>query len=246
MATNIGAGFFTGFLFGTGIGAAAGTLAVLGQTTAFMGWTVAGHYIITPYIFNPATQKTNELANQISGTSESYDQIKNGSYQKPDHSERSSIPDPAANNDTAQTLYAVGEVMRQNHISKKHVTEINNAISAAKEAGTFKASEVPEVKVVLEKIKNGVYGEKAKEVFTNKSGNMRGKNTNRSHAQLENLKKENIAANRKENIKNIRNASVLVIAPFISSYFGNEAIRLAAELYDQDASNSIAVTASDY
>lgn len=246
MATNIGAGFFTGFLFGTGIGGAAGTLAVLGQTTAFMGWTAAGHYIINPYVFSPATQKTNELANEISGTSESYDQIKNGSNQKPDHSERSNVPDPAANNDTIQTLYAVLKNMKQNGASKQQIAEINIAIAEAEKAGTYRVKDVPAVKIALENIKSGKYGDNVKEIFTNKSGNATGMNRQSNYESASNLKQEGIRTNNQENLKSLRNASVLVIAPFISSYFGNEAIRLGAELYDLDTSNSINVTASNY
>lgn len=246
MATNIAAGFFTGFLLGTGLGGAASTLAVFGQVTMFTGWTLAGYYVINPYVFSPATSWTSEKSAQALGTSESYDYIKSNVNAKPEHSERNSVPDPAANNDTMQSLYIIGESLKQNHVNKQHVAEIDKAISAAKKAGTYKISEVPEVKVVLEKIKNGTYGEKAKEIFTNKNGTMKGKNTHRSHTQLENLKKENIVANRKENIKNTRNATILVIAPFVSSFFGNEAIRLGVKIYDNEISNAIRVSSIMY
>lgn len=246
MATNIGAGFFTGFLFGTGIGAAAGTLVVLGQTAAFMGWTVAGHYIINPYVFSPLTSETNEIANKIGGTSESYDQIKNGSTQKPEHSERGAIPDPAANNDTLQTLYSVSVNMVKNGASKQQIAEINTAISEAQKAGTYKVSEVPAVKVVMENIKSGKYGEGVKKIFTNKSGTSIGMNRQSNYEKAGNLKQEGIRANKQENFKNLRNAGILIAAPFISSYFGNEAIRLGAEIYDADMGNSISVVSSQY
>jgi len=204
MATNIGAGFFTGFLFGTGVGAAAGSLAVLGEAAIFMGWTAAGHYVINPYVFSPATQKTNELANKVSGTSESYDQIKNGTSQKPDHAERDIFPDPAANNDTLQTLYGVLKNMKQNGASKKQISEINLAISEAEKAGTYKVNEVPAVKVALENIKSGKYGKGVKEIFTNKSGNSKGMNRQTNYESASNLKQEGVRANNQENLKNIR------------------------------------------
>ncbi|WP_185290783.1 hypothetical protein [Chryseobacterium lactis] len=253
LATNAAAGFLTGFLLGTGIGgagAAAGagflgmsapTLSILSTTGAFLGWTAAGHYIITPYVFTPATTWTSENIAQLEGTSSSYDTIKGEAYSKPSGQQWESIPDPAANNDTLQTLYGIRQNMVENGASKKQIAEINKAIVEAQKAGTYKVSEVPAVKTVFENSRNGKYGESVKEIFTNKSGTGTGMNRQGNYEQAGNLKQENIRANNQENIKNLKSATALVVAPFISSYFGNEALRLGAQIYDQDATNSIKV-----
>lgn len=254
LATNAAAGFLTGFLLGTGIGGAgvaagtgflgmsAPTLSVLSTTGAFLGWTAAGHYVITPYVFTPATTWTSENIAQLEGTSSSYDTIKGEAYSKPTGQQWDSIPDPAANNDTLQTLYGVRQNMVENGASKQQIAEINKAIAEAQKAGTYKVSEVPAVKTVFENIRNGKYGDSVKEIFTNKSGTGTGMNRQANYDKAGNLKQESIRANNQENIKNLKSATALVVAPFISSYFGNEALRLGAQIYDQDATNSIKVT----
>ncbi|MFL9834243.1 hypothetical protein [Chryseobacterium terrae] len=258
LATNAAAGFLTGFLAGAslgGAGAATGvgflgmtapTISVLGTTASFLGWTAAGHYVINPYVFSPATSWTSENIAQIEGTTDSYSTIKNEANSKPDGQQWNSIPDPAANNDTLQTLYGVRKNMIENGASKQQIAEINNAISQAQKAGTYKASEVPAVKAVFENIREGKYGQAAKDIFTNKSGNGTGMNREANYAKTSNVKQENIKANNQENIKNLKSAGALIIAPFISSYFGNEALRLGAQIYDQDAANSIKVVASNH
>lgn len=256
LATNAAAGFLTGFLAGTGIGGAgaalgagalgmtAPTLSVLSTTATFLGWTAAGHYIINPYVFSPATSWTSENIAQLEGTSDSYNAIKNGANSKPDGQQWQAVPDPAANNDTLQTLYGVRKNMIENGASKQQIAEINTAIAEAQKAGTYKASEVPAVKNVFENIRNGKYGESVKDVFTNKSGTGTGMNREANYDKANNLKQENIRANNQENIKNLKSAGALVIAPFISSYFANEALRLGAQIYDEDISNSIKVVSS--
>jgi len=253
LTTNAAAGFLTGFLAGTGLGgagAAAGagflgmsapTLSVLSTTGAFLGWTAAGHYIINPYIFSPATGWTSETIAQLEGTSSSYGTIKGEANSKPDGQQWSSVPDPAANNDTLQTLYGVRKNMIENGASKQQLAEINTAIAEAQKAGTYKVSEVPAVKTVFENIRSGKYGDSVKDIFTNKSGTGTGMNRQGNYDKAGNLKQESIRANNQENSKNLKNAGALVIAPFISSYFGNEALRLGAQIYDQDVSDSIKV-----
>jgi hypothetical protein len=100
--------------------------------------------------------------------------------------------DPAANNDTLQTLYGIRQNMVENGASKKQIAEINKAIAEAQKAGTYKVSEVPAVKTVFENSRNGKYGESVKEIFTNKSGTGTGMNRQGNYEQAGNLKQENI------------------------------------------------------
>ncbi|WP_159479885.1 hypothetical protein [Chryseobacterium sp. 18068] len=200
LATNAAAGFLTGFLAGTGLGGAgaatgigylgmtAPTISVLGTTVSFIGWTAAGHYVINPYVFSPATSWTSENIAQLEGTSDSYGTIKNEANSKPDGQQWGAIPDPAANNDTLQTLYGVKKNMIENGASRQHIAEINTAISEAQKAGTYKAGEVPAVKTVFQNIREGKYGQSVRDVFTNKSGTGTGMNRETNYNRANNIK----------------------------------------------------------
>lgn len=78
-------------------------------------------------------------------------------------------------------------------------------------------------------------------MFTNKSGNLRGMNREANYRKATNNRQQNIDRNRTANRKAIGFGVIQLLFPFISSYFGNEAIRLAAEISEQDATNSVSV-----
>lgn len=255
LGINVGAGLFSGFLLGFGLGGAgaatgagltlggvnisAASLSAISQSLAFGGWTLAGHYVINPYIINPATNFTSDSIAQVEGTTKSYDELKQITNPKP--SQWETLPDPTESNDTLQTLYEVRGRMVQNGASQQHIAEINSAIQSAQNAGTFRAASVPEVNEVLQNVKKGRYGNEIRDMFTNKSGNLRGMNREANYRKATNNRQQNIDRNRTANRKAIGFGVVQLLFPFISSYFGNEAIRLAAEISEQDATNSVSV-----
>ena len=102
---------------------------------------------------------------------------------------------------------------------------------------------------ILAKAKSGELGPEIRAIYTNRSGNARGMNTRANAAKVVASKLSDIRANRITNLKMSAKAiggAVQILQPFIGAYYAERAARLGAEIYDQDASNSIAVNALDF
>ena len=147
-----------------------------------------------------------------------------------------------------RNLSQIRDIMRRNGASRNDIGQINEAIKTAQNnGGSLAADRNPQMAEVLAKIKAGEYGQEVKDIYTNRSGNMRGMNTRAKSAEAVESKQANINANRNRGFAAGARAvggAVQILQPFIGAYYSERAVRLGAELFDEDASNSINVSAT--
>jgi hypothetical protein len=242
--TGFVSGFMVGFSFGT---AGAGTTALwsIGKDViVYGGWMVIGHYVI-----NPAAGYVGEKTGEWTG-GESYNKIKEVAVKKdPEWSVNDEYDVKGDASDIRNLdLKGMREAMVKNGANKSDIAAIDKAIAKGKETGSLAMDKNPEMKEVLTKIKNGEFGPEAKRIYTNSKGNMRGMNTEANAKETVNSKKTDIRTNRKSAIDKTKGLGGILqfLQPFVSSILAERAIVLAGDLFDQDASNSVAVSAKDF
>lgn len=246
MKWGIAAGAISGFMLGSGFGWAA-----LGQYAVWMG---IGHYAL-----NPLANKFGDATGSILGN-ETYDEIKDVAYQDPEWWEnpvenaKSINPNDEYNlpddyNDI-KNLSEIRDNMIKNKANANDIAKINTALEKANaNGGTLSSKNNPEMKEILAKIKAGEFGEEVKRIYTNRKGNMAGMNTSANANKAINSKLANNKSNNRTNFKTGAKAiggAIQILQPFICAYFGERAVRLAAEIFDQDTMNSVSVNAKDY
>jgi len=237
---GVAAGFISGFMLGSGFG-----WGVLGSYVVWMG---IGHYLI-----NPVAEGFGDWTGDVLGN-ETYRDIKSASVEGNESfddlstinpNDEYNLPEDATD---VRNLSQIRDMMIKNGASKKDIGQINEAIKAAESnGGKMGAKDNPAARDVLNKIKAGEYGQEAKEIFTNRSGNMRGMNTAKNHGKVIESKKNNIQANNARSIKTgakTIGGAIQILQPFIGAFYAERAIRLAAEVFDQDAASSISVNAN--
>lgn len=84
-----------------------------------------------------------------------------------------------------------------------------------------------------------------KDIYTNKAGDMRGMNTEKTAREAISSKETNIKNNRITGAKGI-GAGIQLLQPFVCAFIGERAVRLGAEIFDQDMGDSVSVKAIDY
>ncbi|MBP1221981.1 hypothetical protein [Flavobacterium sp. 1355] len=235
-------GAFSGFMFGFGFG--------WGALAQFVVWTGVGHYVISP-----AVNLFGDTTGSVLGN-DTYDEIKNNSYKSPEWWENPNEDvqgiSPNDNYDLheglqdAQGLIQLKKLMMQNGADKNDIAQINEAIKAAQNnGGSLAADNNPLMREILIKIKNGEFGPGVKDIYTNRDGNMRGMNTEANAREAISSKETSIKNNRMVGLKGA-GAAIQLLQPFICAFIGERAIRLGAEIFDQDTGNSISVKAMDY
>ncbi len=249
MGWTIAAGAISGFMLGSGFGWSA-----LGSYVVWMG---VGHYALNPLArkFGDATE--GDIFGNTEGQ-ETYRTIKDNANNNPEWwedpiedaksinpNDEYNLPDDARD---VSNLTEIRALMIRNGASKGDIAQINEAIkSAQNNGGSLAADKNPQMAEVTEKIKSGAYGEEVRRIYTNKSGNMRGMNTKANAGKAVASKQSNISANRRgmatTGAKAIGGA-IQILQPFICAYYSEKAVRLGAEIFDQDASNSVSVNAT--
>lgn len=254
MKWSIAAGSISGFMLGLSMGWSA-----VGQYIVWMG---AGHYLL-----NPAARKFGDITGKVLGN-ETYDTIKDNAYEDPEWWEgfgkdewREILIEDAKKinpNDEynlrddwkdVKGLTQVRDLMIKNGANTNDIAKVNAAIESARvNGGSFSIAKNPEMKEVFTKIKNGEFGPEVKASYTDSRGRMT-KNTKANAEKAIASKKGNIRANRITGAISGAKAiggAIQILQPFICAYYSERAVRLAAELYDQDAVNSVLVNAKDY
>lgn len=253
MWINIGAGALTGILLGLSMGmvvpaggtltVAQGSLHVLKQTAMFGVWMGVGHYAIMPLASGFATTTNSWLGG------DNYDVVK-------DNQTSSSSPVlPTDNWDPLSPRNDIRDIrnrMAQNNVSQADLAKFDAGIAEAERQGSYSLKNNPQLQEMINRMKAGEFGPELQERVTNKSGNLRGmvnennvRNVAGSHSERTN---SSITENNKLNIRARATATggiLALIAPFASNYFAEQAIRLAAEEFAADATDSISVNACD-
>jgi len=246
MGWGITAGFISGFMLGSGFGWAA-----LGQYAIWMG---IGHYAL-----NPLANKFGDATGDMLGN-ETYDTIKDNAYEDPEWwedpienattinpNDEYNLPDDVQD---VRNLTQIRDLMIKNGANKNDIAKINAAIERARiNGGSLAMSKNPEMKEILTRIKAGEYGEEVKRIYTNKSGNMRGMNTRGNANEALQSKQSDIRTNRTTSLKTGAKAlggAIQILQPFVCAFYAERAVRLAAEIFDQDAVNSVSVNSKDY
>lgn len=251
MWINIGAGALTGILFGFSLGMivpaggsitlAHGTLHTLKQSAFFGGWMIVGHYAITPSAQWSGTRINSHLGG------DNYDRIKDIQYSS------SSTLTPTSNWDPLSPRNDLKDIrnrMAQNNASNTDLAKFDAAIAEAERQGTYSLKNNPQLREMINRIRTGEFGPELQERVTNKSGNLRGmineknlKNVSNTHSERTN---STIAENNKLNLRGRATSTggiLALIAPFVSNYFAEQAIRLAAEEFSSDSTDGITVNA---
>jgi len=233
METNIAAGFFSGFLIGYSFGGAATVIDVLKIGGSFAGWSAATMYVFNPFITDPMTNVTSNVAANAEGTSASYDEIKDLPLADADA--------PLDSNDFPEQTYNIYKTNKDIKMNEQQKASLEQDIDRINKA---KGSKKAQLRAQFEQdVKNGKYGEDIKAQMTKPNGRIRGATQSNKNRGIDAKNSEN-RANR---ISNVKTGAVLgvqfFVFPIISSYFGNEAVRLGAEIYDQDLTNSTSVCA---
>ncbi|SEP64314.1 hypothetical protein [Epilithonimonas lactis] len=246
MKWGVAAGFISGFMLGNGFGWGA-----LGQYVVWMG---IGHYAL-----NPAANWFGDTTGAALGN-ETYDEIKENAYQDPewweDPTENAATINPNDEYNAPDDINDIKNLtdIRDNLIKNKgnanHIAQINAALERANaNGGSLSARNNPEMKAVLAKIKAGEFGEEVRRIYTNSRGTMGGMNTTANAQEAIDSKQSNIRANNRANLATGAKAiggAIQILQPFVCAYYGERAVRLAAEIFDQDATNSVSVISKDY
>jgi hypothetical protein len=213
-----------------------------------------GGMLFGQFVINPATEKQREIMRSDSDIGGDVYTNMNQSVAEPDNSFINQYlrPDVEWNPKDFQDVYndvrSVRDMARESGASREQIAQLERAIQSAERTGSFSAKKNPEMAAVIENIKRGVYGEKVKSVFTNKSGNMRGMirraNVDRAIAANRDLIQENRDGRMRSGGKIAGNA-LQIIQPFASTYFSERAREYAAMYAQQDMSNGVGVLAYD-
>jgi hypothetical protein len=253
MWINVGAGFLTGVLLGFSMGMVIpaggsitltqGSLHALKQTAIFGGWMVVGHYAVTPIAQGFGTSTNSWIGGNA------YKNVKENQISS------SSTISPASNWDPLSPRNDIKDIrnrMAQNNASNADLAKFDAAIAEAERQGSYSLKKNPQLQEMINRIKAGEFGPELQERVTNKSGNLRGminekniKNVSNTHSERTN---SSIAENNKLNLKGRATSTggiLALIAPFVSNYFAEQAIRLAAEEFASDSTDGITVNACE-
>lgn len=250
-------GLFVAFAAVPAAGASAAG-ALFGTFGEFGIGMAVGKYIITP-----ATEWEKEgLRNLLGGGSGIYDEMNRFSDQQdgdrdglgnftPDLDFSDVDPStewyPGDIGDVATDLREVRRLGRENNASRESISQLNEAIRAAESNGSLSPERNPAMRQVVQNVKNGVYGENVRQMFTNKSGNMRGMNRLANYLKAIDSKNEAIRTNRnsQKNAKGRTAGNLLqIFQPFISTIFSELARSAAAKYAEQDLANDSGFTAN--
>ncbi|TWP30805.1 hypothetical protein ETU09_00120 [Apibacter muscae] len=233
LKTNVVGGLFTGFLLGFSFGGAT-SLGAIKIGLSFGGWTLAGHYAINPYVVQPSADWTADKIAHAEGINKTYEELKELPYKDDNPPIR-----PTDNEGTLETIYGVYNDSKSINTDKSHREALEKDLKALEQKRGSQARRNHQNQI-SEKIQNGHYGEDIKKLFTKNNGRMRGV-TETNVKKAINSKSNSVGSRKKGVIKASSEGLIGLMFPFISTYFGNEAIRLGANMYQQDTGNSVSV-----
>ncbi|PQA96921.1 hypothetical protein B0A69_02325 [Chryseobacterium shigense] len=252
---NIGSGLIAGVLFGFSMGASlpvggflggARSLYVAKQTAIFLGFLPIGYFLINPLASSTATSINAGIGDG------SYENIKGAGESTTNLIQPTDSWDPYSVAIDAKDIPNIRQRMVDNKATKSDIAKFESGVAEAQRQGTYSLKNNPDLKEIIIKMKNGDFGIVLKDKITNKSGNLRGMINERNVGSAANIHNENGRASIKANtILNIETSGkvaggiITLIAPFVSSFFAENAIRLAAEDFSNDNTDSIAVNAND-
>jgi len=250
--TNIAAGFFSGFLVGYSFGGAATVLGTLKIVGSFAGWSAATMFVFNPFIIDPMTNATSDAIANAEGTSASYDEIEdladdsfdtNNNFFKEEIEQAEKHPlDSDDFIEQAVHIYKTNKNIKMNEQQKAAFERDINRIKNA--TGSRNREKRAQLRAQFEKdVKDGKYGEDLKTEMTKPNGRIRGATESNRDRGIDAKNSENRANRAKIGRTGGILGIQLFVFPIISSYFGNEAVRLAAEIYDQDLTDSVSVCA---
>ncbi len=246
---NIASGALAGVLFGFSLGTTllvggflggARTLHVLRQTAVFGAWIPVGYFVV-----NPAASATGGWLN----SNENYDNIKDASKSG------GSLPQPADSWDPVTLIQDVKDVrslLRKNNMSQADINKFNTEIAEAERQGTYSLKNNPELREMINRMRTGEFGSELQDRVTNESGNSRGMINEKNMTSVRERHNQNSTATIRENIKSARIKSatgaggiLTLIAPFIGNYSAERAIRVAADMFANEDTSSVKVSAND-
>ena len=247
---NIGSGLIAGVLFGFSMGTAlpaggflggAQSLHILTQTAIFGAWLPVGVFII-----NPAASYSAQTINTA---------LSDGDYQsvKENAANSSSLAQPTDSWDPVSTGNDVRDIRTNliiNNATRRDIVTFDAGVAEAERQGTYSLRNNPQLNEMITRMRSGEFGPELQDRITNRSGNLRGmvnernvNNVSNSHTERGNISiQENIRANYVSSAK-VAGGIITLIAPFISNYFAESAIRIAAEEFAADSTDSITVNA---
>ncbi|WP_394674810.1 hypothetical protein [uncultured Chryseobacterium sp.] len=247
---NIGSGLLAGVLFGFSMGTTlpvggmlggARSLHVLTQTAIFGAWLPVGFYVINPIASNTAQGINSALSD--------------GDYQsvKGNSADSSSLIQPTDSWDPLSPRNDIREIrtnLVMNNATRSDIATFDSGVAEAERQGTYSLRNNPQLREMITRMRNGEFGPELQNRITNRNGTLRGmineRNINRvsqAHNERGNtMIQENIRTNYVSGAK-AAGGIITLIAPFVSNYFAESAIRIAAEEFAADATDSITVNA---
>lgn len=247
---NIGSGLLAGVLFGFSMGTTlpvggmlggARSLHVLTQTAIFGAWLPVGFYVINPIASNTAQGINSTLSD--------------GDYQnvKGNSADSSSLIQPTDSWDPLSPRNDIREIrtnLVMNNTTRSDIATFDAGVAEAERQGTYSLRNNPQLREMITRMRNGEFGPELQNRITNRNGTLRGmineRNINRvsqAHNERGNtMIQENIRTNYVSGAK-AAGGIITLIAPFVSNYFAESAIRIAAEEFAADATDSITVNA---
>ncbi|UZT97375.1 hypothetical protein ODZ84_19645 [Chryseobacterium fluminis] len=252
MGVNIGSGLIAGVLFGFSLGTAlpaggflggAQSLHILTQTAVFGAWLPIGFFII-----NPIASSSGQMLNSVQS---------DGAYQnvKGNSAESSSLIQPTDSWDPLSPrndMMAIRNRLIQNNATRNDIAAFDAGVAEAERQGTYSLRENPQLREMITRMRNGNFGPELQNMVTNRNGNLRGminerniNNVANSHSERGNTSiMENMRANRVSSATAV-GGIITLIAPFVSNYFAEAAIRIAGESFAADTAESITVNANE-
>lgn len=247
---NIGSGLLAGVLFGFSMGTTlpvggmlggARSLHVLTQTAIFGAWLPVGFYVINPIASNTAQGINSALSDG------DYENVKGNS------ADSSSLIQPTDSWDPLSPRNDIREIrtnLVMNNATRSDIATFDSGVAEAERQGTYSLRNNPQLREMITRMRNGEFGPELQNRITNRNGTLRGmineRNINRvsqAHNERGNtMIQENIRTNYVSGAK-AAGGIITLIAPFVSNYFAESAIRIAAEEFAADATDSITVNA---
>lgn len=235
-------GLFVAFAAIPAAGASAG-MALFSTAGQFSIGMAVGKYII-----NPITDAEREGLRNILGGGEIYDNMNATPDSQSDGIDPSTEWYPGDTVEVVKDLRSMREMARQNGASQQSIEQLNEAIRSSEGNRSLSPDKNPAMRQVVQNIKEGVYGNEVRNMFRNRSGNMRGMNRLANYERAVSAKNESIRTNRanqRESGGKVLGNLLQIFQPFISTFFSEQARSAAAQYAEQDLANDTGFVAKD-
>lgn len=254
LGVNIGSGFVAGVLFGFSMGTSlpaggllggARSLHIATQTAIFGAFLPIGYYVINPLASYTATSINEGFSNG------EYENLKNGGESSSSMIQPTDSWDPYSVVLDAKDIPNIRTRMTQNNASKADIAKFDAGVLEAERQGSYALKNNPNLREMIIRTGNGEFGADLRNQVTNRSGNRRGmineSNVNKVATGHNEIARASIHENITRNVVTsgkVAGGIITLIAPFISNFYAERAIRIAAEDFANDSTDSINVSAS--